>query len=303
MYLKQRFNDLDEMLESLVGWDLDFLPLERGRFPSLINQFLFRNTFLGEASFFRKVEQRGTTPLGYRTFVVPKDDKVSYHWRGHEISGNRLSLFPPGGELYSVSNGSFRVYTISFDEDIIEEALRIIRSTTAENALKTELVWTVSHEQMRRLRALIARLLIGSNDKPIFATYDTELELLTEILSSIQPESHLRPDKSKRDRALKHCIDLISSAPSTSSILSIKKLCLESKVSERTLQYAFSERYGLTPKEYIKNYNLRMVRRALKNRPHGSKIYSIAAEYGFWHMGQFAADYKKHFGELPSQTR
>ena len=31
-------------------------------------------------------------------------------------------------------------------------------------------------------------------------------------------------------------------------------------------------------------------------------IRDIANRYGFWHMGQFAADYKKLFGELPSKT-
>ena len=31
-------------------------------------------------------------------------------------------------------------------------------------------------------------------------------------------------------------------------------------------------------------------------------ISDIANHWGFWHMGGFASDYKKQFGELPSQT-
>jgi AraC family ethanolamine operon transcriptional activator len=84
--------------------------------------------------------------------------------------------------------------------------------------------------------------------------------------------------------------------------LTLSELCKESKVSERTLQYAFKDRYGLTPKEYIKNYNLRMVRNKLKMSRKGARIQDVASEFGFWHMGQFASDYKRHFGELPSES-
>ncbi|MCK5375915.1 MAG: helix-turn-helix domain-containing protein, partial [Acidobacteria bacterium] len=31
-------------------------------------------------------------------------------------------------------------------------------------------------------------------------------------------------------------------------------------------------------------------------------VTDVANNWGFWHMGQFAADYRKMFGELPSQT-
>jgi len=31
-------------------------------------------------------------------------------------------------------------------------------------------------------------------------------------------------------------------------------------------------------------------------------IVDVASRWGFWHMGQLAADYRKHFGELPSET-
>jgi transcriptional regulator GlxA family with amidase domain len=33
------------------------------------------------------------------------------------------------------------------------------------------------------------------------------------------------------------------------------------------------------------------------------KIADAANAWGFWHMGQFAKDYRTLFGELPSQTR
>jgi len=33
-----------------------------------------------------------------------------------------------------------------------------------------------------------------------------------------------------------------------------------------------------------------------------TKIGTIANRCGFWHMGRFAADYRRLFGELPSET-
>jgi len=31
-------------------------------------------------------------------------------------------------------------------------------------------------------------------------------------------------------------------------------------------------------------------------------VADVANRHGFWHMGQFAKDYRKTFGELPSET-
>ena len=43
--------------------------------------------------------------------------------------------------------------------------------------------------------------------------------------------------------------------------------------------------------------------RVLKSTdPKLATISQIAIEWGFWHMGQFSADYKKMFGETPSTT-
>ena len=143
MYVKGIFRDLDELLMAVEGWNLEFLPLQKGRFSSCLVQLGLSQTQIGSADFFQKVEQKGITPNGFRTFVVPKTDRVNYYWRGKNIRGNMLSLFPPNGELYSVSNESFSVYTISFSDYIIEEALKLVRSLHVEQLFEKEVVWTV----------------------------------------------------------------------------------------------------------------------------------------------------------------
>ena len=85
--------------------------------------------------------------------------------------------------------------------------------------------------------------------------------------------------------------------------VSIKDLCQIAGVSERTLQYTFQEYYGLTPNAYLKARRLNAVHSELKRSdPQSSSVINIASESGFWHMGQFAADYKKMFGCRPSET-
>jgi AraC family ethanolamine operon transcriptional activator len=58
----------------------------------------------------------------------------------------------------------------------------------------------------------------------------------------------------------------------------------------------------MTPKAYLTAMRLDGVRRHLVPGEPTVKIADVANRWGFWHMGQFAADYRRHFGELPSQT-
>ena len=85
--------------------------------------------------------------------------------------------------------------------------------------------------------------------------------------------------------------------------IDVQDLSRVAQVSKRTLEYAFVERFGLAPSAYLKSHRLNSVRRALRAAdPEGEKVSDIANRWGFWHMGQFAADYRAQFDELPSQT-
>jgi AraC family ethanolamine operon transcriptional activator len=45
------------------------------------------------------------------------------------------------------------------------------------------------------------------------------------------------------------------------------------------------------------------LRRELRHSdPAATRVNEVAHRRGFWHMGQLAADYRRWFGELPSDT-
>ena len=54
---------------------------------------------------------------------------------------------------------------------------------------------------------------------------------------------------------------------------------------------------------YLKKYRLEQVRRILLSDRSYGNVSSIALDWGFAHLGRFAIEYRKLFGEAPSQTR
>ena len=74
-------------------------------------------------------------------------------------------------------------------------------------------------------------------------------------------------------------------------------------VSQRTLEYTFKRELGMTPKRYLQIQRLHAIRDELKVAdPRVVKVSDIALKYAFFHLGHFASEYKKLFGESPAQT-
>ena len=85
--------------------------------------------------------------------------------------------------------------------------------------------------------------------------------------------------------------------------ISVEELCRESAASISTLERAFREHFGVSPKRYLVACRLNRVRQLLLRCEDERSISDIATQWGFWHMSKFSADYKRMFGELPSTTR
>jgi AraC-like DNA-binding protein len=82
--------------------------------------------------------------------------------------------------------------------------------------------------------------------------------------------------------------------------LRLSDLERRSYYSSRALQYAFRERLGCSPRQWIRQQRLEKAMEQLLGKPSGVSIKTIALACGYRHMGQFSGDFKRRFGVSPS---
>jgi AraC-like DNA-binding protein len=83
----------------------------------------------------------------------------------------------------------------------------------------------------------------------------------------------------------------------------IRKTAQTLGISERALQYAFRNMLGVSPSQYILALRLKNARRdLLAAKDRSAKVSTIAFDHDFNHLSRFAQQYRRLFGESPSQT-
>jgi AraC-like DNA-binding protein len=73
-------------------------------------------------------------------------------------------------------------------------------------------------------------------------------------------------------------------------------------VSARSLQSVFQRRRGYSPMKFLRRVRFERVHDELLHPNHKTTVTSAAFQWGFLHLGRFAAAYHARFGEKPSET-
>jgi transcriptional regulator GlxA family with amidase domain len=85
--------------------------------------------------------------------------------------------------------------------------------------------------------------------------------------------------------------------------LHISALCSALVVSERTLRKAFHRTRGVPPCRHLRMLRLSQARRSLLSADGKfTTVTKIATSFGFVELGRFSVEYRRVFGESPSQT-
>ena len=217
-------------------------------------------------------------------------------------------LFPNGSELSSVSDADFHVYTCSFPEELLSgigDALACGSLDDVSSAVEAIRVGALEMEKLQRGLQRICHAVRKDStglSNAASVSYLTR-DLPTTLLSAIASKQCRCPATTgaKRQAALARAEAFIEQHARDG--IRVGDICRAAGVSERTLQYAFVDRFGIGPKEFLNAFRLLSVRRELRMLdPRTANVSDVANAWGFWHMGQFAADYQERYEELPSQT-
>lgn len=290
-----RFSNLDIFLDEVRAWDLDFRLIKQGGFSGHLIQVAYSDIFITYARFMTDLHQMGSTPPGFRTFAIPGPRCQGFWWRNQQISSDCLMIFPSSNELMSVSSEDFEVFTISLSHNYID---RISDQLDIQPKLVKEVI-VLDHQRANELRSLAQRAIESGN---ALSNKYTQHNLAQKVLSCCTGDTKTTAiRKRKRDHAIMQIIEYLASNPA--EITDSSGLCRVANVSERTLQYAFMERYGIPPNVFVKRWKLNSARRLLRlMAPECGSVAEVCDRFGFLYPSQFTQEYKDMFAELPSKT-
>jgi AraC family ethanolamine operon transcriptional activator len=298
-----RFDDFEACAATLLSWEIEAIQLDRGQFAAELIQARSPEALVSEITFGRALHQRGEPPRGLRTVGVPADPTQRIFFRDHWADANQLMFFPRGSEMDSVSVPGFHVFSVSFEEDRLSEISQALEGTDFTGLLAGREVVDCAPGVMQSVRHAIHQFMSSRGDTDPRAEYrDDGLALLRTIVEALALDEDPRAPEPPRLRgiAVRRSLDLIDAA--NREPVSVVDLCRAAGISRRTLEYAFRERFELSPKAYMVARRLDGVRAELRQNHDGQSITCIANEWGFNHLSRFAASYRRQFGELPSQT-
>lgn len=298
----KRFADFESFSGSIRNWDVDFCQLDRGDFQAEMTQLETPEVLITHAFFNRKLEQKGKAPPGAWTFAFLQPSSPEIIWRGQKVSCQNMMLYPPGSEIDALSPPGFHVLTLSVPLKVFEGWDALNRLDGGRKTLPLCAVTEVNPLILTAIRST-AQHATSINDLgcPVFQNLIKDLQDL--IVTALGSAHTVRPKPSIEKRT--HIIKILTVYidEHLENPISLAELSIVAGASLRTVQYAFMDRLGVTPKKYIKIRRLNRVHRELLKRDNRTKVISdVANDWGFWHMGQFASDYRRLFGELPSET-
>lgn len=296
------FDDFEEYSLVASEWELDFRLLSKNDFRASLKMASFPSLVISRTRLYGKIEQIGLTPSGYRSIAIPIHNNRGLIWLNKLIEEETILVFPEDRTLDAVSHHLFDVYVLSIKEAYLYSLIDSLECDKSLKYFKGDeqhiLVDDVFITEFG-IKAEGFLSAVGLNT----LQYENKIhDLLSMLLLAMNhgPRSHFVMNPKRRDIALKKAIEIINDEEE--GLPSIPQLCQRVELSERSLQYAFQNKYQVTPIQYMKALRLHKVKRKLHAmKGENIRISDIAGEYHFWHMGDFAKDFQRQFGILPSQ--
>jgi AraC family ethanolamine operon transcriptional activator len=297
------FTDNDEFAESAAGLNIEFNQLDCGKLHARLDLAIGQKFVVQHFDIGRRVHQRGAIPDELLTFGLP-DNFAKLNWYGRPMPRESILNFSRRDGFDAVSDADFTGFTFSIPSAIWQNSVSALdASLSAERVRGMADNFTASSDDIRRMRTLAHGIHQCLRYKVVAQNAYCELEAdLAHMLAKCVSDSSAAdasPGFAQRQLAVNKALDLIFS---THDAITVSDVYAYSAVSWRTLDRAFRERFGITPKQYIVARRLAGARRALVAARPGTTVTGIANDWGFWHLGRFSADYNRMFRELPSTT-
>jgi AraC family ethanolamine operon transcriptional activator len=302
-------NDVDQLALAFQGWDVRFQQFDAGRLSGRIDSLRTEHLTIVRFQLNRAVLASGVNKRGDYAVTPVETGNQGALWRGRELSPGELNVLPAGAEMsHLTSGGAYDNVTLLVEPQRLRQAAATLWRADLPDLLPLARRPPSGHAipQLREFGILIRNLLYGlapligpaPTTTPRSVVEEACLEHLLDLIAGPQQSGAKNLTGARRRRLAEEAAAFMLA--DLKQPVSMERLASAFDVSKRTLLYAFRERFRSSPMAFLKIHRLNAVRRELRsaNLTRGV-VGEIAARYGFWHTGQFAADYRRLFGKSP----
>ncbi|MFQ8432835.1 helix-turn-helix domain-containing protein [Amaricoccus sp. W119] len=306
-----RTTDIDDQSALLRGWDQSYDQLSSGAFSGLFTEARLNAVYLFREITSRALRQTGA--LGPDAFAigVPLVLEGAATFCGEACGAARLHLFSGSDEFEFHSPSGLDILGVVLPSSGLFGALADEEQAWLEPLLARPGLLRARPAELAELGTLIRESLEvlteideggGGRHGPRLVAMERELRaaLPRAVLDATLPDQPA-PDLAplRRARLMRDVRDY-AARDEAEEVPTVEEICQALGVSRRTLQYCFQEAVGAKPATYLRAVRMNGARRSIKT---GATVTEAATEWGFWHFGRFAREYRLLFGELPSVTQ
>jgi AraC family transcriptional regulator, ethanolamine operon transcriptional activator len=301
-------HDADEQAGNLHGWNQTYDQLTAGCFVGGLTQLCVDHMQVFVETTSHTLRQTCEVQKDAYWFGIPTCPAGSGRIDGQMIARDALAFRPGGVEFELLTSAGYEIFGVVVKGDVLRRyAAQVERVGLAEHVPNTEVV-PIGMVRKERLCASLRRLLDdgAASGAPLspFARNNLQasvLGLLFDVGALPAAEPVAMPARVRRQSIVSEARDYVLAHRDRA--VSVPELCERLHVSRRTLQYCFQDVLGMAPATYLRVIRLNGARRDLSNASRESRsVQDVAAAWGFWHLSQFATDYRKLFGMRPSET-
>ena len=285
----------------LKDWTLTYNQVSSGRFESFLREISFDGIQVYEEKFRPSIFQRGEARSDSLCLGMFSQLSNNAIWMGKSVTGHEILSCSDRDEilLRTPENSAFYSLTIPFE--LLGDQSFEAQHSQYSNVLPSRYSEKFYFKFIQLLNAILENQNFLAHEATKQQVKSDILDLSDQFLLHLN--QHFEPTKisiQKAHQVVKKVCVLLQEQQD--HCYSIDELCQMTFTSRRTLQNCFELMTGQSPAQFLKIMKLNAVRRALQSPNEQRCISDLAAHWGFWHLSQFSMDYKRLFGECPSQT-
>lgn len=305
--------DPEALAAAVRNADLTTCQISKKPVPSRLARVMCPQVCLDFASFGPAMLFSGIMPRDCYTLVFVLECPEAGHSFnfGSKHRDGYMGFFPPGGLLDAYTPEGCAELTLTVPAAVFLTAVEKSFPEIPEKILQRGAGMRIGQTEQAHLRALLPLILSGTEDPASLlaeegarknlgsSVLDVFLMALRAGCSSLVKEPGQRVEK--RLRHLRLARDYL--VEHQTHPVQITELSSEIGLTRRGVESLFRDTMGVGPITLLRHQRLHGARRALGAAPNKlGKVKETALEWGFWHMGHFAKEYREFFGESPSET-